>query len=117
PDRRVINFQADGSAAYTLQSLWTQARENLNITTLLCANRRYRILEREVARAGNASPGEHTRALMDLSRPAIDWAALGRSMGVPAIRVQTAEDLAKGLSAALGEQGPFLIELNLAGAS
>ena len=114
PDRPVIDFQADGSALYTLQSLWTQARESLNVTTLLCANRRYRILENEIRRAGNRTPGNFTRTLTDLSRPEIDWASLSKGMGVPAASVATAEDLARQLRRGLAEAGPCLIEIQLA---
>ena len=74
PDRPVINLQADGSAMYTVQGLWTQAREQLNVTTLLCSNRRYKILQGEIARAGITEPGPTTRALTDLADPAIGWA-------------------------------------------
>jgi acetolactate synthase-1/2/3 large subunit len=114
PDRPVIDFQADGSALYTLQSLWTQARESLNVTTLLCANQRYRILENEIRRAGNRTPEHFTRALTDLSRPALDWVALSMGMGVPAVSVVTAEDLSRQLRKGLAEPGPCLIEIQLA---
>ena len=111
PERPVINLQADGSGMYTLQGLWTQAREGLNVTTLICSNRAYRILNLELARAGIESPGANTRSLTDLGRPPIDWVKLGQGMGVPSVSVSTAEQLARELDQALGEPGPRLIEM------
>jgi len=113
PDRQVINFQADGSALYTLQALWMQAREGLNITTLICANQRYKILEGEIAHAGNLSPGVYARALTHLSNPSIDWVDLSKGMGVPAVSVETTEELMRNLRESLNEPGPFLIEMRL----
>jgi acetolactate synthase-1/2/3 large subunit len=110
PDRKVIALQADGSALYTLQALWTQAREGLDVVTLLCANRAYRILQVELARAGVAEPGPAARSLTDLSHPAIEWTAIARGMGVPAARVETAEALLAQLDAAFREPGPRFIE-------
>ncbi len=113
PDRRVIAFQADGSAMYTLQALWTQAREGLNVTTLLCNNRSYRILQVELHRAGVAEPGRKARSLTELSNPDLDWVRLARGMGVPAVRVDTSEALAENLRRAFAEPGPQLIEMVL----
>ena len=78
--------------------------------TLICANRSYRILQFELARAGNAEPGPQARSLTDLSNPAPDWTALARGFGVPATRAQTAEELTRCLTAALASPGPALIE-------
>ena len=83
PDRRVIAFQADGSAMYTIQSLWTQARESLNVTTVLCNNHSYRILQVELARAGVSEPGRKARSLTSLANPDIEWTSLARGLGVP----------------------------------
>ncbi len=113
PGRKVIAFQADGSGLYTLQSLWTQAREGLDVITLVCANRSYRILQIELARAGIAEPGPQARSLTDLSHPEIDWTELSRGLGVPASRVEGAEEFQTSLEAALAEPGPRLIELRL----
>ncbi len=110
-DRPVISFQADGSAMYTVQALWTQAREGLDITTLICSNRSYDILKLELMRAGTVSPGKNTLALTDLGNPSLDWVQIGQGMGVPAVSVDTAEQLAKELTAALHEPGPHLIEM------
>ena len=111
PDRKVIAFQADGSGMYTVQSLWTQAREKLDVTTLICNNRRYRILQVELARAGITEPGRQARALTSLAQPEINWSSLASGMGVPAVRVETAEALAVELQRALKERGPNLIEM------
>ena len=110
PDRPVIAFQADGSGMYTLQALWTQAREELDVTTVICANREYRILRVELARADIASPGPSARALTSLADPALDWVQLSEGMGVPATRVERAEDLAREIERAVAEPGPHLIE-------
>jgi acetolactate synthase I/II/III large subunit len=111
PDRKVIAFQADGSGMYTLQALWTQAREGLNVTTIICNNRRYRILQVELARAGVAEPGPKARSLTSLANPEIEWARIAAGMGVPAVRVETAEGLCTALERALAEPGPNLIEM------
>jgi acetolactate synthase-1/2/3 large subunit len=110
PDRKVIALQADGSGLYTLQALWTQARESLDVVTLVCANRRYRILQVELARAGVAEPGPKALALTELTNPAIDWVSLSRGFGVPAVRVETNAALTQALATALAEPGPHLIE-------
>ena len=111
PERKVIAFQADGSGMYTAQALWTQAREGLNVTTLLCNNRRYRILQVELARAGVTEPGRKARSLTSLADPEIEWARIAGGMGVPAVRVETAEALCQQLERALAESGPHLIEM------
>jgi acetolactate synthase-1/2/3 large subunit len=106
----VITLEADGCGLYTTQALWTQAREALNVTTVICANRIYRIIRQELARAGVAAPGLRANALTDLSRPVIDWVEISRGFGVPAVRVDRAEDLVGELERALAEPGPHLIE-------
>ena len=111
PRRPVINFQADGSALYTLQALWMQARESLNITTLICSNRSYNILNIEFSRSGIISPGRYAQTLTDLRNPAIDWVRLSQGMGVPAVAVDSCESLAGELKIALDEPGPHLIEM------
>ncbi len=113
PDRRVIAYQADGSAMYTIQSLWTQARESLNVTTVLCNNRSYRILQVELARAGVTEPGRKARSLTELSKPDIEWTNLARGLGVPSVRVETAEALTQELERSLATVGPALIEMIL----
>jgi acetolactate synthase-1/2/3 large subunit len=113
PDRPVIDLQADGSAMYTVQALWTQAHEGLNVTTLICSNRSYRILQVELARAGITSYGSNAQALTELTQPPIDWAKLAQGFGVPGVSVRTAEDLAREMGKALTEPGPHLIEMLL----
>ena len=108
PDRPVIDFQADGAGMYTLQALWTQAREGLNVTTLICSNSSYDILKIEYGRL-KVIPGWCASRLTDLS--GIDWVSLGRGMGVPSVKVTTAEELARELGLALKEPGPHLIQM------
>lgn len=110
PDRRVIAFQADGSGMYTLQALWTLARESLDVTVIVCANRAYRILQVELARSGIAEPGPSARALTNLTDPDLDWVSLARGMGVSGARVETADDLVTAIERSLATPGPMLIE-------
>jgi acetolactate synthase-1/2/3 large subunit len=110
PGRKVIAFQADGSGMYTLQALWTMAREGLDVVTVICANRAYRILQVELGRAGIAEPGRQALGLTDLSHPEIDWVALARGLGVPGRRAQSADAFSDALARALAEPGPSLIE-------
>ncbi len=110
PERKVLAFQADGSAMYTAQALWTHAREDLDVTTIICANRRYRILQIELARAGVTEPGPHSASMTDLSGPELKWVDIARGMGVPAVCVQSAEELTKQLRIAFEEPGPHLVE-------
>lgn len=112
--RRVINLQGDGSAMYTLQALWTQARERLPVTTLIFANHAYAILDIELARVGARSNGAPARSLLSLEDPRLDWVALAQGQGVPAERVATIAALEAALDRALGADGPNLIEIALA---
>ena len=113
PERKVIAFQADGSGQYTVQSLWTMAREGLDIVILICANRSYRILQVELARAGVTEPGPQARGLTSLESPALDWVALAKGYGVPASQVETAGALVEALQRGLREPGPQLVEMLL----
>ena len=110
PERRVITLQADGSAAYTMQALWTQAREGLNVLTLILNNRSYAILVGEYARVG-ASPGPTAMNMLSLERPAIDWAGLAGAMGVPGEAVTTLEGLRQAMRVALDRPGPCLLDV------
>jgi acetolactate synthase-1/2/3 large subunit len=92
--------------------LWTQARENLDITTVVCANNAYRILQFELARAGQAQQGVAER-LTDLDGPRIDWVHLAHGFGVPARAVDSAEELTAALEWALAEPGPHLVQATL----
>jgi len=111
PDRPVLCLESDGSAMYTISGLWTQARENLNVTTVLYDNSAYDILRIELQRVGAGSaPGPKALDLLDLSRPTMDFVKMSEGMGVPARRVTTAEELADALRAAFAEPGPCLID-------
>jgi acetolactate synthase-1/2/3 large subunit len=110
PDRKVVNLQADGSAMFTLQALWTQAREQLDVLTVILANRSYAVLRAEIPRVGAQVEAVLARSLLDIDRPDIDWVALAHGMGVEAVRVTTAEAFDDALTAALRERGPRLIE-------
>jgi acetolactate synthase-1/2/3 large subunit len=111
PQRPVISFQADGAAMYTLQSLWMQARESLDITTLICSNRKYNILKIEFARAEIENPGQYAQSLTDIGNPDIDWVQISQGLGVPAVSVDSCEALVRELKRALAEPGPHLIEM------
>jgi len=110
PDRKVVCLQADGGAMYTIQALWTQARESLDVVTVLLANRSYRILNIELERVGAEAGGPRARSMLDIGRPELDFVALARGMGVPGVRVDTADALSRELARALSEPGPQLIE-------
>ncbi|MCR9093860.1 MAG: acetolactate synthase large subunit [bacterium] len=109
PGRPVLNLQADGSAMYTVQSLWTQARESLDVTTVILANRSYGILNAELERTG-AAPSKEAEKLFDLTGPELDFVSLARGMGVPAERVTDAGAMGKALARAYATPGPNLIE-------
>lgn len=110
PDRPVLALLGDGGAAYTIQCLWTQARENLNVTTVIYANRQYNILNAEYARLGISDPGPAATALFDIGNPEIDWVAMAGSFGVPGAKANTAEELCQLLTRSVREPGPFLIQ-------
>jgi acetolactate synthase-1/2/3 large subunit len=110
PDRPVIGMQADGSAMYTISALWSYAREQADITTIVCDNGSYAILEHELSRVGAAGDGDRAAKLLDLGGPSLDFVSLATGMGVPATRAATAEELADQLRRALAEPGPHLID-------
>ena len=110
PDRPVIGIQADGSAMYTISALWTYARERLDITTIVCNNGSYAILEHELSRVGAQGDGQRAAQLLDLRGPDLDFVALASGMGVPATRAATAQELTDQLRRALAEPGPHLID-------
>jgi acetolactate synthase I/II/III large subunit len=110
PDRPVLCLEADGSALYTIQALWTQAREQVNVTTVLINNAAYAILRLELARTAAGQAGERAARMLDLSGPTPDFTAISTGLGVPAVRVTTAEDLDRELRRAYAEPGPHLIE-------
>lgn len=110
PDRKVICLQADGCGMYTVQSLWTQARENLDVLTVVYSNRRYAILEIEMANLGLGRPQGNARRVMELDGPSLDWVALARGMGVDAASATTVEAFRDALLEGLSRKGPYLIE-------
>jgi acetolactate synthase-1/2/3 large subunit len=110
PGRRVVNLQADGSALYTMQAMWTMAREELDVTIVIINNHRYEILFGELANVG-AAPGRASDALFSLAGPTIDWVRIANGFGVEAAQAATMERFAGLFSAANRRRGPFLIEL------
>lgn len=110
PGRKVVALQADGSAAYTFQALWTQAREQLDVVTVILANRTYAILRYEMSNLGIGNPGPKARDMTTLDRPNLDWVKLSEGMGVEAARASTVEQLDDLLASAMRRRGPFLIE-------
>jgi acetolactate synthase I/II/III large subunit len=110
PDRPVLSLEADGSALYTIQALWTQARERLDVTTVLINNAAYAILRMELARTAAGGAGERAERMLDLSHPTPDFTQLSTGLGVPARRVTTAGELDRALREAYAEPGPHLIE-------
>ena len=115
PDRKVIALQADGSAMYTLQSLWTMARETLDVTVVLLNNRSYAILNIEMARVGVADSSEKARSLLDLSNPDLDWVKLAEGMGITAEQVTSVEQFDQAMTRAMSTPGPHLIDVLLPG--
>lgn len=113
PDRKVICMVGDGSAMYTLQSLWTQAREGLDVTTIVFANRTYQILRGEFDGVGAGEPGQRALDMLNIDRPTLDWVALAKGMGVPGRSVADADALNKALAEAIAEKGPRLIEVQM----
>jgi acetolactate synthase-1/2/3 large subunit len=113
PDRKVICMVGDGSAMYTLQSLWTQAREGLNVLTIVFANRTYQILKGEFAGVDAGEPGKRALDMLNIDNPTLDWVSLAKGMGVSGRAVTTAEDFMKALAEAIAEQGPRLIEVQM----
>ncbi len=110
PDRKVICLHGDGGAMYTIQALWTQARENLDVLTIIFANRKYQILQIELARVGATNPNQKTLDMLDISNPEINFMQIAQGMGVEASRATTAEEFNQQLAIALQEKGPRLIE-------
>jgi acetolactate synthase-1/2/3 large subunit len=110
PDRKVIALQADGSGMYTLQGLWTQARENLDVVTIIFANSSYAILQGEMRAVGVNEIGRNAQRMLDLDAPKLDWVTMAKGMGVEGVRVTTVDEFLRAFEGALGRRGPFLIE-------
>lgn len=113
PDRKVFAMESDGSGMYTLQALWTHARERLDVVTVLFANRAYKILRGELTQMGIAAPGPKAAAMLDLGNPELDWVKLAQGMGVPGSRSHTCAEFADQLGDAIQRPGPCLIEVVL----
>ena len=113
PDRKVVCLESDGSGLYMPQSLWTHARESLNILTLVFANRSYQILRDEMRNVGASNIGPVASSLLDIGNPDIDWPALAKGFGVPAHRAATMDELSRAFDAGLAMQGPCVIEVVL----
>jgi len=113
PERKVLCLTADGSAMYTLQALWTMAREGLHVTTVVFANRDYAVLKREYSYLGVGNPGTRAVDMFEIGRPDLDWVGLAKGMGVPGTRVTSLDAFGKALRAGLEGQGPTLIEVPL----
>jgi len=111
PDRKVVCLESDGSGMYTLQGLWTMAREGLDVVTVLFNNRTYEILKGEFKYVGAGEAGSKARDMLEIGRPNLDWVSLAKGQGVPATRVETLDALARDLRVALAESGPRLIEV------
>jgi acetolactate synthase-1/2/3 large subunit len=112
PDRKVVCLQADGAGMYSLQALWTQAREKLDVVNVVFANRVYKILFGELRSTGS-EPGRASNTFFDLGRPDLDWIRLAKGMGVEAVSVESLEGFADTFRAACGRRGPFLIEFRI----
>ena len=113
PNRRVLCLTADGSGMYTLQALWTMAREGLNVTTVVFANHDYAVLKREFSYLGVGNPGKRALDMFEIGQPDLDWVQLAKGMGVPGTRVSSLEAFGKALGAGLEREGPTLIEVPL----
>lgn len=113
PDRRVLCLTADGSAMYTVQALWTMARESLNVTTVVFANRGYNVLKREFSGLGVGSPGPRALDLFEIGRPDLDWVSMAKSMGVPGTCVHSLDEFADELRRGLETEGPKLIQVDV----
>jgi acetolactate synthase-1/2/3 large subunit len=113
PDRKVLCLTADGSGMYTLQALWTMAREGLNVTTVVFANHDYAVLKREFSYLGVGQPGTRASDMFSIGRPNLDWVQLAQGMGVPGTRVSSLDAFGKALRAGLEGEGPTLIEVPL----
>jgi acetolactate synthase I/II/III large subunit len=110
PGRKVISPHGDGGAAYTLQALWTMAREKLDVTVVIFANRSYAILNIELKRVGAIGAGPKALSMLDLHHPELNWTKLAAGMGVEASRATTCDEFAAQYESAMRQKGPRLIE-------
>jgi acetolactate synthase-1/2/3 large subunit len=110
PDRKVVSLNGDGAGMYTVQALWTIARENLDVTAVVFANNTYRILNIEMMRTGAGQAGPQAAKLLELGDPAIDWVSVAKGLGLPAVRCATAEEFERAFQGAMAQRGPMFIE-------
>ena len=113
PDRKVVALQADGSAMYSLQALWTIAREKLDVTICIWANRAYAILKGELAGVGVEGTGRIAQSMLSLDDPSLGWVELAKGMGIEGVRANSVAEFSANFSASLRQRGPFLIEVLL----
>src|SRR5712691_6651139 len=111
PDRKVICMIGDGSAMYTIQALWTMARESLDVCVMIFSNRSYNILYSQLADVGAANPGPRAIDMLTLDRPTLDFSMMSKSMGVPGGKAHNLEELTKHLTYAMSQKGPYLIDV------
>ena len=111
PDRKVVCLEGDGSGMYTVQALWTHAREGLDVTTVVFSNRSYQILKGELANVGAGNPGRKALDMLSLGQPDIDWVALAKSLGVPGAKATNMEEFNRHFAAGLAAPGPFVVEV------
>lgn len=110
PERKVVSLNGDGAGMYTVQGLWTLARENLDVCVVVFANHSYRILNIEMMRTGSGQAGPQASKLLELGGPKIDWVSLAKGLGLPAVRCETAEAFEAAFGGAMAQRGPFFIE-------
>jgi acetolactate synthase-1/2/3 large subunit len=111
PERKVVALEGDGSGMYTVQALWTMAREQLDVTVVVLANRSYQILHTELRNMGAGTPGQRAADMLTLDRPHLDWVSLARGLGVEGARAGTLDEFASQLKRAFAQRGPYLVEL------
>jgi acetolactate synthase-1/2/3 large subunit len=110
PDRKIVTLVGDGSAMYTVQSLWTQAREQLDVVTVVYANRGYKVLTNELRRVGARLDGPRATSMLDLHRPSLDWVSIAQGLGVAAVRTESKRAFEDAFIRAVSQHGPCVIE-------
>jgi acetolactate synthase-1/2/3 large subunit len=111
PDRKVVLLEGDGSGMYTVQALWTMARNQLDVTMLVFANRTYQILRGELAGVGAGTPGKNANEMLTIGNPDLDWVSIAKGHGVEGGRATTLDELAREFKRGLAVKGPYLIEV------
>jgi acetolactate synthase I/II/III large subunit len=114
PDRKVVLVQADGSGMYTVQAMWSMAREKADVIVIVLSNDAYAILNLEMARVRDGEMNAKMKSMLNLNNPELDWVNIATGLGVPASRAATAEEFHERFKAAVGVKGPQLIECRVA---